>query len=149
MHVRRYTDILTSSGRGRSAMREAIERAPLTRKRIGVLVGEVAVTSARTTSLDVAAGAAWIAVGDAALTQDPLSGQGILFALGSAAAAAEAVKGHLSGNGEALLSYADTMRVRTLAHLSEQRDVYRAQGRWRDELFWRRRHVGQPSCLTG
>lgn len=79
-------------------------------------------------------GPGWIAVGDAAMTFDPLSGQGSAKALVSASLAVEAIlhRGDYQAACERLW----------LDFLRERRDSYRAEQRWRDAPFWSRRHAG-------
>jgi flavin-dependent dehydrogenase len=143
-------DILVGAGGGRAAFSRALEAAPLTARRIRALAGDVVTTSACTTSLQPAAANGWIAVGDAALAHEPLAGQGILFALRSATRAAFAVRSHLDGDARALASYASEMRGHVAEYARNRRDVYGAQGRWRGELFWKRRTVSSgPGHMEG
>jgi flavin-dependent dehydrogenase len=53
-------------------------------------IEDVSVRTACTSRLDRAAGAGWLAVGDAASAYDPLSAEGICKALASASRAAQA-----------------------------------------------------------
>lgn len=85
-------------------------------------------------------GPGWLAVGDAALTFDPLAAQGLFNALFTGLAAAEATDRHLHGDPGGLSDY-----VHTIAQI---RDVYRRElafwygqeRRWPEHPFWRRRH---------
>jgi flavin-dependent dehydrogenase len=85
------------------------------------------------------AGDGWVAVGDSALSFDPLSSQGLFNALYTGLAGAEAVDRALSGDAEALGEYA--------ASLSSIRDAYRIhldawyglERRWAGRPFWERR----------
>jgi flavin-dependent dehydrogenase len=126
-------------GRPRKALEVALAVSPLTAARVRELARDVRTVSAATTALEHAAGGAWIAVGDAALAHDPLAGQGLLFALRSATAAARAIEGHLAGDLAALWRYDADMRREAREYLVERRAVYAAQPRWRDMPFWSRR----------
>jgi flavin-dependent dehydrogenase len=85
------------------------------------------------------AGNGWLAVGDSALSLDPLSSQGLFNALYTGLAGAEAADRALSGDGDALREYA--------AALSPVRDTYRThldawyglERRWAGRPFWERR----------
>ncbi|SIO41948.1 Dehydrogenase (flavoprotein) [Singulisphaera sp. GP187] len=79
------------------------------------------------------AGPNWIAVGDAAMTFDPLSGQGSAKALESARLAVQAIL----HQGD----YRTACEQLWLNFLRERRDTYRAELRWRDTPFWSRRHA--------
>jgi len=60
-----------------------------------------------------------LVTGDAAGLTDPLTGEGIYYAIRSAKLAAEAVYSHLNGNGEALASYSDLMNRELMPGLLE------------------------------
>lgn len=107
----------------------------------------VGATAAHTTDLSPAAGDGWLAVGDAALSFDPLSSQGILNALYTGLAGAEAADRYLGGDPGALQEYA--------AGLLPIRDAYRwhlaawygQERRWPDSVFWQRRlSLGQAAA---
>lgn len=88
------------------------------------------------------AGAAWVPVGDAALAPDPLSGDGLLRGLRSAAATAQALlAGDLSTHRRGLLDA-------VTRYLAERRAAYAAEGRWPDAPFWRRRAYDQSQLVA-
>jgi flavin-dependent dehydrogenase len=85
------------------------------------------------------AGDGWFAVGDAALSFDPLSSQGLFNALYTGLAAALCADAVLSGDysayaryGKDLASIRDAYRAHLAAWYGEER-------RWRDNPFWSRR----------
>jgi flavin-dependent dehydrogenase len=78
-------------------------------------------------------GSGWVAVGDAALAHDPLSGQGLFHALVSGMRGASALR---SGGTEA---YCAAALARQAAYLRQRNDVYRRETRWPSSSFWRRR----------
>jgi len=91
--------------------------------------------------LDRFTGPGWLAVGDAALSFDPLSSQGIFTALYTGMNGARAVDAALSGSADALDAYtADVERVRA-AYLRHHHAYYRVERRWPHEPFWAKRHV--------
>ncbi|HEX7191770.1 MAG TPA: tryptophan 7-halogenase [Thermoanaerobaculia bacterium] len=103
----------------------------------------VAVTAANSATLTPCVGDGWLAAGDAALSFDPLSSQGILNALFTGLAAAEASDRFL--DGEPLDDYANTIagvRDAYRAHLSTW---YGLEQRWPDAPFWLRRSRSTPS----
>ncbi|MGE5246214.1 MAG: FAD-dependent oxidoreductase [Betaproteobacteria bacterium] len=86
---------------------------------------------------------AWLAVGDAALAVDPVSGSGVVRALRSARAGAEAAL--------ALLEHADSEAIRACeaerdrectAYLQERAMYYGLERRWPAAEFWSRRRMG-------
>lgn len=100
---------------------------------------ETFITSARSTVLEPAAGEGWLAVGDAAISFDPLSSQGLFNALFTGLAAAEAVDSHLKGNPLSLAQYQQTTRAIFEAYQQRLAATYAAESRWPDAPFWQRR----------
>lgn len=97
-------------------------------------------TAAHTMATDPCAGDAWLAAGDAALSFDPLSSQGLLNALFTGLAAAEAADRHLSGCQDAVPGYVETVTRIRLAYLRHLSFWYQAETRWPAAPFWQRRH---------
>ena len=98
------------------------------------------VTAAHNTRLEPAAGAGWLAVGDAALSFDPLSSRGLFNALYTGLAAAEAADQHLRGNKFSLVEYAQAVRGIGDTYQRHLAFYYAGETRWREAPFWRRRH---------
>ena len=115
-----------------------MDEAPMTRARLpGVQARKVVAVVTR--AFDRVAGDAWLAIGDAALSRDPLSGEGIAAAFRSAAAAGEALTGWLCGDLEASSRYdANHARARD-AYLGARHAAYATQRRFEGALFWARR----------
>ena len=99
--------------------------------------------------------APWLAVGDAALSVDPISGSGVVRALRTARAAAAATMGLLEGTAEQpIAGYEQDRDAEWDAYLAERSAYYGLEGRWPESLFWRRRHEreapkGAPSPAPG
>ena len=89
------------------------------------------------------AGSHWLAVGDAAASFDPLSGQGVSHALKSAQRAARAIEKSLAGDLDALSDYERTSMREFDSYLRLRRWYYEQERRWPDQHFWRRRHAAQ------
>src|SRR6202040_3699922 len=66
-------------------------------------------TAAHSSVLEPCVAEGWLAAGDASLSFDPLSAQGLLHALFTGLAAAEAADACLSGDGEAVSRYRQLM----------------------------------------
>jgi flavin-dependent dehydrogenase len=81
-----------------------------------------------------------IAVGDAMMSADPLSGTGVLHALNSGRAGAEAIVVAEYGHREALASYGADLRSRFNEYLAIRTSQYRFEQRWSSQPFWLRRH---------
>lgn len=96
-------------------------------------------SGAGTARLVVPYGHAWLAAGDAALSFDPLSSQGILTAIYSAEKAAGAAYHVLQGRHDALPHYAALLDSIFAGYLHGHAAAYAAERRWPDEPFWRRR----------
>jgi flavin-dependent dehydrogenase len=99
----------------------------------------VKTTSANSSRLGCSTGNGWVAVGDAALSFDPVSSQGILNALFTGMKAGEAVAEKLSGRSEPLSNYEKRLGKIYNAYLENRLDYYRLEKRWTTRPFWRRR----------
>jgi flavin-dependent dehydrogenase len=85
-------------------------------------------------------GSNWLLAGDAAMTWDPLSGQGICKALESGMHAAGAIDRALDGTSHSLDDYAQWTHDQFGVYMQSRAKYYRAEQRWPDAPFWRRRH---------
>jgi flavin-dependent dehydrogenase len=83
-------------------------------------------------------GDGWIACGDAAMSFDPISGQGIFAALHSGNEAAHAVHGALNGARASLGAYARRMEEVWSIYRGRREAVYASEQRWPDRPFWSR-----------
>ena len=82
----------------------------------------------------------WLAVGDAAISFDPLSSQGILNALHTGIWAGKTLDAALRGNISALAEYADHLAKIHTAYLRNRATYSAYERRWVDKEFWARRH---------
>ena len=84
----------------------------------------------------------WLAVGDAALAVDPVSGSGVLRALNTAEAAAQTVQ-QVFAAGEQwrrpLAAYEAERNAECTTFLLERAEHYQAETRFADASFWQRR----------
>ena len=82
----------------------------------------------------------WIAVGDAALAVDPISGSGVVRALRTARASAETAVAVLEGRvEEAIGGYESARDAECTEYLRERAAYYGIERRWLNAEFWRRR----------
>jgi 2-polyprenyl-6-methoxyphenol hydroxylase-like FAD-dependent oxidoreductase len=87
--------------------------------------------------LDGAAGADWIAAGDAASRFDPLSSQGITKALRSGVFASYAIGDRLTGgDSRGIRRYERFIRSEFEGYLRTRTQVYRDEQRWPQSEFW-------------
>jgi flavin-dependent dehydrogenase len=88
----------------------------------------------------------WLAVGDAALAVDPISGSGVLRALRTARAGAEAAIELLADAKSEVIRAYETDRDRECsAYLDERAMYYGFEKRWSVSPFWSRRDFSTPS----
>jgi flavin-dependent dehydrogenase len=99
-------------------------------------------TAAHSAQLEPCAGDGFLAAGDAALAFDPLSSQGLLNALFTGLAAAEAADSHLRGDTDALSRYRDTISGVAAAYRRHLALFYGMERRWPNAPFWQRRNAG-------
>ena len=83
----------------------------------------------------------WILAGDAAMTWDPLSGQGICNALETGMRAGSAADSALRGDEAALDAYATWMHEKFERYVAARYRYYGAEQRWPQSPFWQRRHA--------
>jgi flavin-dependent dehydrogenase len=134
-------DLIRSPGAYR-IWSSALEAAPYTRERVAGLVaaGEVTIASAATGFCSGAVGVSWAAVGDAATTWDPLSGQGITKAICEAQSLADTIVHWLGGDSAGLHRYAEWVSQRFATYCMLRSWYYREERRWPAARFWQRRH---------
>jgi flavin-dependent dehydrogenase len=98
-------------------------------------------TAAHSAILEPSARESWLAVGDAAISFDPLSSQGLLNALFTGLAAAEAADRHLRGDALSLSAYPPIIRGIRDAYRRHLAFCYTIETRWPEAPFWQRRHT--------
>ena len=76
--------------------------------------------------------------GDAALSFDPVSSQGIFNALYTGIRGAQAIDTALAGDRQAVPAYAARLEQIRSAYVGHHRLVYQAERRWTDHPFWTR-----------
>ncbi len=88
----------------------------------------------------------WLAVGDAASAFDPLSSQGITKALRSAVFASYAIADLLVKRDQTAVSrYRKFIETEYCVYQKLYKKYYSNEQRWRDSLFWQRRHGANPN----
>lgn len=98
-------------------------------------------TAAHSATLEPCAQESWLAVGDAAISFDPLSSQGLLNALFTGLAAAEAAARYLNGEAHSLSGYRQIVRGIADAYRQHLTSFYATEQRWPESPFWQRRHT--------
>jgi flavin-dependent dehydrogenase len=104
-------------------------------------VGPPRCTPACSGCLDPCTGPGWLAVGDAAISLDPLSSQGLINAVSTGWGGGQAVADLLAGAGVGLRGYVAEIETTWDDYLRNRATYYGAEGRWRHRPFWRRRNV--------
>jgi flavin-dependent dehydrogenase len=99
------------------------------------------VVAASSSRLDSVSGRGWLAVGDAAMTFDPLSSQGLMQALRLGICAAEVLNGCLAGDMTLKSEYDNRYNDIYREYLRLREVFYCQEQRWPKSLFWRRRQV--------
>lgn len=103
--------------------------------------GEHGFCAAHGATLDQLWGDGWLAIGDAALAFDPLSSQGLINALYTGLAGAEAALRYLQGETSAFADYGIELERIRQAYVEHLDTWYRQEKRWTKSLFWQRRHT--------
>ena len=94
--------------------------------------------TAQSTQAEYVSGENWLAVGDAAISYDPLSSQGIWQALLGAEMASKHIIDEFN-SGESQYNHWITSQSKTYWKLHQQ--FYAQEQRWNHNKFWRRRHI--------
>jgi flavin-dependent dehydrogenase len=97
------------------------------------------VFSAGSSRLRPAGGEHWLAAGDAAISVDPLSSQGIITAISMGRTAAKAILDFLDQRPQAATSYLAAVDRLARDYLARRMGYYTLERRWPDSPFWRRR----------
>jgi len=120
---------------------ERLRSAPLTRARVAGCApeGPLQLAAAASSCLAPGAGNAWLAIGDAAVALDPLSGDGVRCALRSGIRAAEQVGHRLAGDAAALRKYDAKLARAFDVYLHKRHAFYSRESRWLKSTFWTRR----------
>jgi flavin-dependent dehydrogenase len=100
---------------------------------------------ASSSRLDRVSGPHWIAAGDAAITFDPLSSQGLFNALYTGMAAGRAVDAALDGDGTLVVAYGTRIDEIERRYRHNLAAAYAGEARWTGQPFWRRRHLPDAS----
>jgi flavin-dependent dehydrogenase len=122
--------------------------APLLRAARFDAYGPVGYCAAHSSWIAPAAGPGWLAVGDAALSCDPLSSQGLFNALYSALLAAGALKQALASDSGALIDYEKAIGHVVDAYRSHLAAWYAMENRWPNGPFWARRRETNPAAAA-
>jgi flavin-dependent dehydrogenase len=137
------TDVARSCGISAESWLDRLAAAPHTGARAlryGTgLAGPPVMVPATSSRLERFGGTDWLAIGDAAATQDPLSSEGILVAMETGLDGARAAAQALNGDRDALAAAEARRETGWLGYLGERRRYYAMERRWPDAPFWRRR----------
>jgi len=112
-----------------------------------VPMGKVMVRDAAVSALNRTVGDGWVAVGDAALSLDPLSSSGIAAALISGSQGGESVDAWLRGNAAQLAEYDATLKQVLASHLTLRRLIYGLERRWTQQRFWHERTTAMSASV--
>ena len=96
-------------------------------------------TSARSARLEPWRGPDWLAVGDAAISFDPLSSLGLVSALLTGQEAGLAIARSVGGDATAVARYTERLGGIWETYLRDRLRFYREEARWPERPFWRRR----------
>jgi flavin-dependent dehydrogenase len=120
---------------------DRLKDAPMTAGRIADHLSsiELHIRTARTQRLNEPIGDRWLAVGDAAMSFDPLSSEGIAKGLAAGKKAALVAVALCEGNRSAAQGYREDIGKEFAQYMATRHRYYAAERRWPDAPFWRRR----------
>lgn len=79
----------------------------------------------------------WLAIGDAASSYDPVTAQGIIKSLANGVLAAQTLLERMSGEANALDTFARVVRTQYDQYLRMRRQLYCLERRWPESGFWK------------
>lgn len=91
----------------------------------------------------------WLAVGDAAVGVDPLSGRGVERAIDTGVRGGLAMDGWLDGDRQPVEGYRTALDEEFEAYLARRCDYYQMETRWTGAPFWRRRREQRTRAVDG
>lgn len=100
---------------------------------------EFFVRPARSRRLKTIADSSRIAIGDAAMSWDPISGSGLFNALNTAIVAASAIVQSLNSDQSGVTAYRKWIQAEFERYTDRKAQHYRREQRWAKEEFWTRR----------
>ena len=103
------------------------------------------IQSAKTHILQKLTGKRWLAVGDAAMSYDPLSSAGILKGMRMGISAATKINGWANGNTNALEEYEQNCQKTFAEYLIKKEAYYALERRYNDCPFWYSRNIRPKS----
>ena len=130
---------LLCSNKFRDKLDETIHLRQLCMDRGYVVSQKPRGADASSARLNPLVGPSWLVVGDAAISFDPLSSQGILNALHTGIRAGKALDAAMRGNISALAEYAEHLEKIYATYLGNRSTYYAYERRWLDKQFWARR----------
>ena len=140
LHPRDAIKVIGQSGGWSAALANTLHLAPrLASAKFHAPRRAVEACGAR---LDRFFGDGWIACGDAALSFDPVSSQGLFSAIHGGMTAARAVVGALQDDTSQSRAYSDRLETIRRIYLARWRTLYRNEWRWREAPFWSEHAAG-------
>jgi len=123
---------------------ELLQLAPLTFERASCrnLPPPFQIVSAASVVRHPVTGPDWVAIGDAALAFDPLSGQGVFKSIETGTRCCSAIAKCFDGDSSALAEYETWVEESYQYYLAMQKQFYASVARWPESQFWRRRASG-------
>ena len=120
---------------------ELLQLAPLTFERAGSrhIPPPSQIVSAASVLRGPVTGGDWIAIGDAALAFDPLSGQGVFKSIETGSRCCSTIARYFDGDSSALAEYETWVKETYRAYLSMRAQFYSSVVRWPASRFWKRR----------
>ena len=89
----------------------------------------------------------WLAIGDAAMSYDPLSSSGILKGMRDGIEVSDSIQQFFSGEKYASERFSDLSEERFIKYLQMRSSYYKIENRWPDSVFWKRRHFIQKETV--
>jgi flavin-dependent dehydrogenase len=140
---------LARSSTGRTSFFSAsIRRTTIVAKHVckWIPVEDIVLTPAECSVAANPVGYLALAIGDAAMTVDPLCGHGIAHAIDSAINGAEAILSFFAGRHDALDEFANRTAAIFAHHHRQKIRTYGLERRWPRSIYWSRRFFDSPSA---
>ncbi|EDO25414.1 predicted protein [Nematostella vectensis] len=131
--------------KNKTAFNAQLQKAKHTSKRIQdqEAITAIQIVAAQSQYLNKTAGEAWLAVGDAGSSYDPIASMGIYKALVMSQFAAFAIADYLQGNPTGLAKYQHIINQDYQQYQTKKATYYNQEQRFSNSLFWQRRQKVQ------
>ncbi|WP_186755308.1 NAD(P)/FAD-dependent oxidoreductase [Echinicola salinicaeni] len=110
-----------------------------------LLLEKIIARDASASRLEQPIGKNWLSIGDACLAFDPISSQGMFFAMYSGIIGAETIKNAMEQNGHGQNQYSEKIKKVYRHNQSQRQYFYQMENRFLNKPYWQQYHSSLPT----